>query len=56
VSQIDDIVRYTAALQRSSVQPGIRGSAVIEARVTDVIDAGEVIRFEDPTFFAGATP
>ncbi len=54
VSRIDDIVRHASGLQRGTRRRGLLGSAVIDAHVTDVIDAGEMVRTEDPTFYEEA--
>jgi len=51
VSAISDIVHETLAVQRSSVSEGILGSAVIQQRVTDLLDLESVIRAADPAFF-----
>ncbi len=54
VSRIDDIVRHASTFPRGSKNRGILGSAVIDEHVTDVIDAGAMVRAEDPTFFEEA--
>jgi two-component system chemotaxis sensor kinase CheA len=54
VSRIDDIVRHASALQCGTRRRGLLGSAVIDEHVTDVIDAGEMVRAEDPAFYEEA--
>ena len=52
VSRISDIVHVTLAVQRSAAREGIRGSAVIQDRVTDLLDVEAIIRTADPSFYA----
>ena len=54
VTRIHDIVRQATQIQPGTKQRGVIGSAVIDAHVTDVIDAGEMVRAEDPSFFEEA--
>jgi len=51
VSKISDIVHEALAVQRTSARDGILGSAVIQQRVTDLLDLETIIRSADPTFF-----
>lgn len=51
VDQILDIVDETLTVQRRSTATGFLGSAVIQGRVTDLVDVHGVIRSVDPTFF-----
>jgi two-component system, chemotaxis family, sensor kinase CheA len=46
VDQIIDIAEEPLVLQRQGVCPGVRGSAVIQRRVTKILDAGELINLE----------
>lgn len=52
VDDILDIVHETIAVQRECDRPGLLGSAVIQGKVTDLVDAEGVIRAMDPSFFA----
>ena len=56
VDQILDIVEETCAVQTRSRRDGTLGSAVIQERVTDLLDIEGVLRRHDPQFFecAGA--
>lgn len=54
VSRISDIVYETLAVQRSSARIGILGSAVIQQRVTDLLDLEGIIRRADPSFYEPA--
>lgn len=51
VSRISDIVHEALTVQRVSARDGILGSAVIQQRVTDLIDLESIIRAADPAFF-----
>jgi two-component system chemotaxis sensor kinase CheA len=51
VDDIVDIVHETITVKRESDRPGLLGSAVIQGRVTDLVDAEGVIRAADPSFF-----
>ena len=51
VGQISDIVQESLAVRRDSGRQGVLGSAVIQGRVTDLLDAPGVIRSFDPAFF-----
>ncbi|MDO8795184.1 MAG: chemotaxis protein CheW [Vicinamibacterales bacterium] len=50
VGQILDIVTEHVALQHRSTRTGVLGSAVIQHRVTDLLDAHAIMRAVDPTF------
>jgi two-component system chemotaxis sensor kinase CheA len=52
VSKISDIVQQTLSVKRQAGQNGILGSAVIQGKVTDLLDVAGVIRAADPTFYA----
>jgi len=51
VSRISDIVHEALTVQRVSARDGILGSAVIQQRVTDLIDLESIVRAADPAFF-----
>jgi len=51
VSTISDIVNERLTVQRSSAGKGILASAVIQQRVTDLLDLESLIRAGDPAFF-----
>ncbi|HKK71027.1 MAG TPA: chemotaxis protein CheW [Candidatus Krumholzibacteria bacterium] len=51
VDDIVDIVHENITVKRESDRPGLLGSAVIQGRVTDLVDAEGVIRAADPSFF-----
>jgi len=50
VDRILDIVEDRVALEARSARPGVVGAAVIQQRVTDILDVPGVIRRIDPTF------
>jgi len=52
VDDILDIVHENITVQRESDRMGLLGSAVIQGKVTDLVDAEGVIRAVDPSFFA----
>jgi two-component system chemotaxis sensor kinase CheA len=54
VDRILDIVEETVTIQHKVASRGILGSAVIQNRVTDLLDVQGVVRAVDPTFFAQA--
>ncbi len=56
VGQISDIVEESLAVRRDSRRQGVLGSAVIQGRVTDLLDASGVIRSFDPSFFETSLP
>ena len=51
VSRINDIVHEALTVQRNAVREGILGSAVIQQRVTDLLDLQGIIRAADPAFY-----
>jgi two-component system chemotaxis sensor kinase CheA len=55
VDQILDIVSEHVVVQRGSSRDGVLGSAVIQQRVTDLLDVHAVMHATDPTFFAAAS-
>jgi two-component system chemotaxis sensor kinase CheA len=52
VGQILDIVAENVAMQKRSTRAGVLGSAVIQHRVTDLLDVKAITRAVDPTFFS----
>lgn len=54
VDRILDIVEETLAVQRRSSSHGLLGSAVIQQRVTDLLDVHGIIQSADPAFFEQA--
>lgn len=52
VSRISDIVHETLTVKRTAVHGGILGSAVIQQRVTDLLDIDAILRAADPAFDA----
>jgi len=54
VDQILDIVSEHVVVQRRSSRAGILGSAVVQQRVTDLLDVHTIMRTTDPTFFETA--
>ena len=52
VGRINDIVQETLTVKRSAGRDGILGSAVIQDKVTDLIDVLGIIRAADPTFYS----
>lgn len=55
VERIIDIVEENITVKRRANSAGILGSAVIQQRVTDLLDVEGVIRSSDPSFFEQAT-
>jgi two-component system chemotaxis sensor kinase CheA len=51
VDRILDIVEENLVIERLASRPGIRGSAVIQKRVADVLDVQGVVRAAHPQFF-----
>ena len=51
VDRIIDIVEETIVLQQPSPRAGVLGSAVIQQRVTDLLDVHGLVRAANPTFF-----
>ncbi len=54
VGRINDIVEETIAVRRDAAGDGIVGSAVIQDRVTDLLDVPAIIRRADPSFYSAA--
>ena len=54
VSKINDIVHESITVKRDVVGHGILGSAVIQNRVTDLVDVPAIIRIATPTFYQSA--
>ena len=51
VGSINDIVEESITVKRDAVADGILGSAVIQNKVTDLLDVPAVIRAADPSFY-----
>jgi two-component system chemotaxis sensor kinase CheA len=51
VGRINDIVQQTLTVERHAGRDGILGSAVIQNKVTDLLDVAGIIRTADPTFY-----
>ena len=51
VDRILDIVDLAVHLEQATSKPGVIGSAVIDERVTDVIDIAAIVRNVDPSVF-----
>jgi two-component system chemotaxis sensor kinase CheA len=54
VERILDIVEESLTIQRGSTTPGVLGSAVVQQRVTDLVDVPAIIRTADPGFYEKA--
>jgi two-component system, chemotaxis family, sensor kinase CheA len=54
VDRILDIVEESLTIQRSSTTLGVLGSAVVQQRVTDLVDVPAIIRQADPGFYEKA--
>ncbi len=54
VERILDIVEEDVVLERPAERAGILGSAVVQQRVTDLLDVQGVVRAANPRFFAKA--
>jgi two-component system chemotaxis sensor kinase CheA len=52
VERILDIVEEVVRIQRPSPKAGVVGSAVIQSRVTEVLDVDAFVRLAEPAFFA----
>jgi two-component system chemotaxis sensor kinase CheA len=52
VAQILDTVETSLANRQRSTRDGVLGSAVVQGKVTDILDVAAVIRRADPGFFA----
>jgi two-component system chemotaxis sensor kinase CheA len=55
VSKINDIVHESITVKREVVGNGILGSAVIQNKVTDLVDVPAIIRIAAPTFYQTTT-
>jgi len=55
VSKINDIVHESITVKRELVGHGILGSAVIQNKVTDLVDVPAIIRIAAPTFYQTTT-
>jgi two-component system chemotaxis sensor kinase CheA len=51
VGKINDIVQEAITVRRESKRNGIAGSAVIQDKVTDLLDVPSIIRAADPSFY-----
>jgi two-component system chemotaxis sensor kinase CheA len=51
VGKINDIVQEALTVKRSNNRDGILGSAVVQDKVTDLLDVVGIIRAADPTFY-----
>ncbi len=51
VDQILDIVSEHVTVQRRSSRAGVLGSAVVQGKVTDLLDVHTIMQTADPTFF-----
>jgi two-component system, chemotaxis family, sensor kinase CheA len=56
VDRILDIVEENLVIEQLAPRPGIRGSAVIQKRVADVLDVQGVVRAVHPQFFESRPP
>ena len=56
VGSINDIVEEAVSVKRDAASDGILGSAVIQNKVTDLLDVASVIRLADPSFYTTARP
>jgi two-component system chemotaxis sensor kinase CheA len=54
VGKINDIVQEALTVKRHAGRDGILGSAVVQDKVTDLLDVIGIIRAADPTFYAEA--
>jgi len=54
VERILDIVEEVVRIQRPSPKSGVIGSAVIQSRVTEVLDVDAFVRLAEPAFFLEA--
>jgi len=52
VGKISDIVEEVLTVKRDVKREGIAGSAVIQDKVTDLLDVPGIIRAADPTFYS----
>lgn len=52
VDRICDIVEESITVQRQAAMEGLLGSAVIQNKVTDLLDVPDVVRRADPSFYS----
>ena len=50
MERILDIVSEQVTVLRRCARPGVRGTAVIQQRVTDLLDVDAILRATEPTF------
>ena len=55
VGKINDIVHEALTVKRVAGRDGILGSAVVQDKVTDLLDVIGIVRLADPTFYGEAT-
>ena len=55
VTKINDIVHEAVTVKRGASRDGILGSAVVQDKVTDLLDVVGIIRAADPTFYEAST-
>jgi two-component system chemotaxis sensor kinase CheA len=56
VDRILDIVDESVSIRRDGGRNGVLGSAVVQGKVTDLLDVRGLVGAADPTFFAPAEP
>ncbi len=56
VDSINDIVEEAITVRRESAGDGILGSAVVQNKVTDLLDVPSIIRSADPAFYSSGRP
>jgi len=54
VGKINDIVQESLTVKRDASRDGILGSAVVQDKVTDLLDVIGIIRAADPTFYGAS--
>lgn len=54
VRRILDVVEDAVTVERMNSQPGVLGAAVVQGKVTDLLDVRGLIRSHDPYFFDSA--
>jgi two-component system chemotaxis sensor kinase CheA len=50
VDRIVDVVEEAVAVERGSGRPGVLGSAIVQRRVTELLDVPAIVRAVDPAF------
>ena len=55
MDKIIDIVEEVITIKKGSVGKGLLGSTVVQDKVTDLLDVGDVIRRVDPEFYNNLT-